>query len=128
MRSSVLGSEIVLLVGHGSRSELWFESIDACREVVKRALEPTRVEIAYLDHHPARFREVLRTLLTETKRIAIVPLLMAPGGHFLKDIGDHLAELMAEEPSLKLRLLPTLTEFDEVKSALASAVLSKLSA
>jgi sirohydrochlorin cobaltochelatase len=118
----------VLLVGHGSRNAAWFDATTACLEVVRAQLGGVRVDIAYLDHHPDRFKPTLAGLIADGFRVSVVPLLMAPGGHLLSDIEGHLEELRNMDPAVSLRLLPTLTEFDEVKIAFALAVQRALTA
>ena len=114
--------DVVLLVGHGSRSPAWFEAVDVCVGQVRAQLAGVRVELAYLDHHPDVFGATLDALVARGLSVAVVPLLMAPGGHLLGEIQAHIETLRDAGEGARLALLPTLTEFEGVGRAYAQAL------
>ena len=103
--------DVILLVGHGSRNPQWFDAMTGVIETLRTAMAPIPVEVAYLDNHPSRFAAVLPALVEQKHRVAVVPLLMAPGGHLLSDIKAFVDKLNQEEGAGLVDVLPTLTEF-----------------
>ena len=119
--------DVILLVGRGSRNPQWFEAMEGVIETLRAHVAPTPVEVAYLDNHPSRFSEVLPALIGRGQSVAVVPLLMAPGGHLLSDIKEFVDGLSSSAGGPDVTVLPTLTEYSEVREAFAAGVKAALS-
>ena len=75
-----------------------------------------------------KFVEILPQLHREGQRIAVVPLLMAPGGHLLSDIRSVVTTLSEQEGAVPITVLPTLTEYPEVRNAFSAGLKRLLNA
>ena len=116
------------MVGHGSKNAQWYTAMDAVVETLRDVVAPIPVKVAYLDNHPARFVELLPQLHEEGHRIAVVPLLMAPGGHLLSDIRAEVKTLNDREENARITVLPTWTEYPEVRDAFSAGLKRLLNA
>lgn len=109
----------LVVIAHGSRDPRHAATVAAlCARV--RTLRPgLRVEVGYLDFHPASVERVLEGLYREGVRdVVALPLLLTRAFHAKTDIPSVLAEVTERLPGLSVRRAPVLGPHQLLTTAL----------
>src|SRR5438309_12008985 len=86
----------ILLVGHGTRSEVGTAQFLALADDLRASLRPTAVEPAFLElQQPAIDAAVEQLLAGGCQRIVTFPLLLFAAGHAKEDIPAAVASALA---------------------------------
>ena len=111
----------IVLFGHGARDPEWARPMQRVREAVSVAAPDTPVELAFLEFMQPGLVEAIDTLVRAgMRRITIVPMFLAQGGHVKKDLPDLLAQAAAMHPQCQINLLSAVGETDSVIAAMAA--------
>jgi sirohydrochlorin cobaltochelatase len=115
-------TDALVLLAHGSPDPDWMAPVEATAARV-RARVPCPVVTATLEHGRGLAEAVAGLAAGGATRIAVVALLLSPGGrHFKRDIPAQVAAVQAAHPGLELRLAPGVLGMDAaVLDALAAA-------
>lgn len=112
--------EALVLFAHGARDPEWAVPFTRIQRLVAARCPDVAVELAFLEIMPPSLTETVNGLVAAgIKRIAIAPLFMAQGGHLKHDLPRLAAQLEAQHPGLRLRLLPAVGEAEEVLLAIS---------
>ena len=111
-------SEIIVAVWHGSKRPSWQAVIDDLMDYLKKASPRPVIGVAV---------DGVRAGLTAAyqqggRRLTILPLFTAPGGHVTDDIDQTMSAFSAEYPQVTLRRVPTLLELPAVRDAIIEAL------
>jgi sirohydrochlorin cobaltochelatase len=99
----------LVLVAHGSRDPRWRAPFERLVEALRAA--GTRVELGYLEAASPSIPEAIEAAATAgARRITVLPLFMASGGHVAEDIPRLLEPLFARWPDLVVTQLPPVGE------------------
>ena len=118
MGTRVENSEFVVVVWHGSKRPSWQAVIDDLMDYLK-ATSPRPVIGVAVDG----VRAGLTTAYQRGgRKLTILPLFTAPGGHVTDDIDETMRAFGAEHPQATLRRVPTLLELPAVRKAIKEAL------
>ena len=93
----------LLIVGHGTKSELGVAEFGQLVEQVRRRAPYADVACGFLELSPPPIQEVVAKLASEHPAIDVVPLVLVAAGHFKGDIPAALARERARHPGLTFR-------------------------
>lgn len=110
----------LLLFSHGSPDPEWARPMEALRARLAEQLAPMPVRLAFLPPANPDFMTVVETLADAGIRsLTVAPVFLARGGHVKKDLPE-LAAAAEARWQIRISLLPTLGESDEVLNAMAA--------
>ncbi len=86
-----------------------------------------RVELAFLEFMSPTLPEAIAALAAEgARRVAVVPIFLAQGGHLKRDLPVLLEEARAAHPGCEITLATAAGEADPVVAAMADYALGCL--
>jgi sirohydrochlorin cobaltochelatase len=110
----------LLLFAHGARDPSWAEPF---LRIVKRLNErhpDTRVAIAYLECMDPTLEAAIGGLVLEgVRRVTVVPLFLAQGGHLKQDLPKLIEELRRDHPSLRIAVTQAIGDSEDLTNAIA---------
>ena len=114
-----------ILIAHGAREPAWALPLRRVSDAVVAQASDLRVELAFMELMPPNLGECAEKLMAEGyKRILVVPLFIARGGHLMRDIPEELAALHEAHPDVTFELSAPVGESDAVVQAMAAHVLN----
>ena len=118
-----MSGKAILLFAHGARDPEWARPFQAIRTALAQAPGQPRVELAFLELMQPGLPDTAERLIAEGyDALVVVPLFMAQGGHFKRDLPVLLDDLRARHPSLKITLTPAIGDVPELTHAIAQWV------
>lgn len=101
----------LVLFAHGARTAAWREPLDALAAALRRADAGCDIELAFLELMPPDLPTAIDALAARgARRIAVLPVFWARGGHVVDDLPALLDAARARHPAVDFRTLPTLSE------------------
>jgi len=123
------GAPAVILFAHGARDPRWAEPVLALAQRLRQALPEAFVQPAFLEFlAPSLSEAVEAALALGHRRVTLVPVFIAVGGHLREDLPRLLAPLRAAYPDVSFEVLPALGESERVREAMAATVLEWIGA
>jgi sirohydrochlorin cobaltochelatase len=114
------GSAIILFA-HGAREPGWALPFERLRDRLRAS--GLRVELAYLSSMEPSLEQAAAVLAREgVKRVTIVPMFLAQGGHLKEDLPKMVADIRTLHPKTELRIASALGEDAEMLEAMAAWV------
>jgi sirohydrochlorin cobaltochelatase len=111
----------IILFAHGAREREWAAPFERLRERLRAS--GLRVELAYLGSMRPALEEAAAVLVREgRKRVTIVPLFLAQGGHLKEDLPKLVAALRGEHAGVEFEVTPALGDAPEMMDAMAAWV------
>lgn len=113
-------NKALVLFAHGSRDPEWATTLERiCRSV--RALAPeARVEPAFLEFGTPSLDDCAVGLIqTGYRKIIVVPVFLARGGHLKQDLPQLMDSLRQRYPDVVFELSAAIGEVDSVVNAMA---------
>ena len=105
----------VVLFAHGSREPDWARPFERLRDRVASELGREAVALAYLEHTPPTLQQAIDGLyLRGVRRISVVPVFLAVGGHLKRDLPRLLEDSIRTHPGLQAQATPPLGEIDSI--------------
>src|SRR4051812_2837201 len=90
----------VILFAHGAREREWALPFERLRDRLRAS--GLRVELAYLGSMAPALEQAAAVLAREgRKRITVVPMFLAQGGHLKEDLPKLVAALREEHPGVE---------------------------
>ena len=112
-----------VLFGHGARDPQWADSMRRVAEALRQHAPGRRVELAFLEFIAPDLAACVESLIGEGyRRLLIVPLFIAQGGHLKNDVPRLIDALRARHPTVELVLEPPVGEAESVVQAMAAHV------
>ncbi|AUN94036.1 sirohydrochlorin chelatase [Pseudazoarcus pumilus] len=119
-----MSESAIVLFGHGARDPQWAEPMCRAREILRRAAPDTEVELAFLEFMQPGLVDTIDCLARGgARRITVVPMFLAQGGHVKKDLPDLLDAARERHPTCQIELVPAVGESDMVIAAMAEYAL-----
>ena len=112
-----------VLFGHGARDPQWGDSMRRVATALREHAPEQRVELAFLEFIAPDLAACVEALIAEGyRRLLIVPLFIAQGGHLKNDVPRLIDALRARYPAVELVLVPPVGEAESVVQAMAAHV------
>lgn len=114
----------IILFAHGARDPEWANPMRRVRAAML-AQQPERlVELAFLEFLSPDLPASVSALVAQgAKKIVVVPMFIAQGGHLKRDLPEMLDQLRSTWPDIQFSLRRAIGEDDLVIQAMASATL-----
>ncbi len=113
----------VILFAHGARDAEWRAPVDSLAARVAAQLPDAEVRCAFLEHMAPTLPDAVSVLASSgSRRLVIVPVFLARGGHLKHDLPRLLEALRADFPGVELRATPPVGEAEPVLAAMAAWV------
>lgn len=119
----VLDSAIILFA-HGARDAQWAEPFVRIRDQLERALSTTPVVVAFLECMSPTLEQAVRELARQgIRKITLIPMFLARGGHLKQDLPLLIAAVQKNHPELTLHISPAIGESEAILHALSDWIL-----
>lgn len=117
----------LILFAHGARDPEWANPMRRVQAVVRERLPGVPVELAFLEFMAPNLGDCARELIAGgARRIVVMPMFIARGGHLKRDVPELLAALQVAHPGVELTLGDVIGEQEIVVQAMAEASLQSL--
>jgi sirohydrochlorin cobaltochelatase len=115
--------DAVVLLAHGARDARWLLPFRELRRVVAAKAAPARVSLAFAEYATPTLQDVVRDLCDAgARRLLVVPVFLAGGGHVAKDIPALVAAERARHAGVDIAVSGAIGEEPEVVQAMVEAV------
>lgn len=115
----------LILFAHGARDPEWASPMRRVCAAVRAQAPDFRVELAFLEFMTPTLRDCAQILLAENyRRILVLPMFIAQGGHLKHDLPQLINELREQNPLVSFELAGAVGEAASVVQAMADHVLS----
>ncbi len=110
----------IVLFGHGARDPEWAGPMRRIRDTLLARPEAPRVELAFLEFMSPTLPEAIAALAQAgARKVAVVPVFLAQGGHLKRDLPVLLDEARAAHPGCEITLATAAGEAEPVERAMA---------
>jgi len=110
----------VILFGHGARDPAWAGPMQRMSERMREMEPELEVALAFLELMSPSLAEAAEALIAGgCRRLVVVPVFLAQGGHLKRDLPALLAEIAARHPQVEFRLEQAVGEAEPVVAAIA---------
>jgi sirohydrochlorin cobaltochelatase len=124
-----MSSQAIILFAHGARDPEWAAPFGIIQKQLQAARPETQVVLAFQDFMtPSLEAAVAQSAAQGAKRIVLVPLFMAQGGHLKQDLPLLVGKIRQQHPRIELQVLPAIGDAPEILQAIADWVLRTTSA
>jgi sirohydrochlorin cobaltochelatase len=123
-----VSDQAVILFAHGARDPEWAQPFATIKRQLQAARPEVQVELAFQDFMtPSLEAAVSQSVAQGARRIVLVPLFMAQGGHLKQDLPLLVEKISAQHPQLELQVMPAIGDAPEILQAIADWVLRSAS-
>ena len=114
----------IILFAHGARDADWAAPFRVIQKQLQAARPDTQVALAFQDFMtPTLEAAVAASAGQGAKRIVLVPLFMAQGGHLKQDLPLLVGRIRELHPQLEIRVMPAIGDAPEILQAITDWVL-----
>ena len=114
----------IILFAHGARDPEWANPLRRIQAVVRERIAEVPVELAFLEVIAPSLPESTARLVAEgARKIVVLPLFIARGGHLKREVPEMLDGLRSTYPDVQFSLGTAIGENEIVVQAMASAAL-----
>ncbi len=119
-----MSEQAIILFAHGARDPEWAAPFGIIQKQLQAARPQVQVALAFQDFMtPTLEAAVAQSAAQGAKRIVLVPLFMAQGGHLKQDLPVLVAKIREQHPQLDLQVLPAIGDAPEILQAITDWVL-----
>lgn len=116
-----MNTDALVLFGHGARDPEWARPMQRTREQLRSLAPGLPVELAFLEFMTPTLAQAIDRLVDGgARRIAVVPMFIAQGGHLKSDVPDLVAAARARHPGCEIVQAPAVGEAESVIAAMAA--------
>lgn len=116
----------MILFAHGARDQQWSKTLDALRVRIDAALPQIRVSVAFLEFQAPTLADCIdEAVRSGAKRIQVMPVFWASGGHVSNDLPPLLARVRTAHPGVTIELLPVLSELPGMLDFIAEYIVGR---
>lgn len=114
----------LVLFAHGARDPAWADPMRRVQSTIRQMCPELPVELAFLEFMAPNLSECLAGLLADgVKRVVIVPMFIARGGHLKHDLPQMIEALRSTYPDVQFCLCGAIGEQEAVIQAMAVTAL-----
>lgn len=114
----------LILFAHGARDPEWANPMRRVQAAVRSLNPMLSVELAFLEFMAPNLADCIAGLIGGgAKKIVIMPMFIARGGHLKRDVPELLAALRIAHPDVEFVLGDAIGENEIVVQAMATAAL-----
>jgi len=115
-------SSALILFGHGARDPAWAEPMRRVQAAIRQRGGGSRVELAFLEFLAPTLADCAAGLVADgVRRIVVLPMFIAQGGHLKRDLPGRLQRLRAAHDGVDFTLAAAIGESEIVIRAMAEA-------
>jgi sirohydrochlorin cobaltochelatase len=111
-------SEIILLVGHGSRDPAGNREIETFADRWRRRHPDWRIEVCFIEFAEVLVADGLTRAARLARRVVVVPLILNAAGHVKMEIPEHIEAARARHPATEFIYAPHLDACEPILSIL----------
>lgn len=117
----------LILFAHGARDPAWAEPMRDVQALICAQSPNTPVSLAFLEFISPTLDLCVDALVEQgVRRITILPMFMAAGGHLIKDLPNLVAAIQLKYPMLDFEIKPPVGVLPAVQQAMADCALAWL--
>jgi len=117
----------LILFAHGARDPAWADPMRRVQAAIRARFENVAVELAFLEFMTPTLSECVATLVGQgARRIIVLPMFIAQGGHLKKDVPELLQVLRSTHENVEFSLASAVGEQEIVVQAMAEAAIGLL--
>lgn len=117
-------SVALILFAHGARDPEWAAPMRRVQAAIQASLPGQSVALAFLEFMAPTLSDcVAQQIAAGARRVVIVPMFIAQGGHLKKEVPLLLADLRSTYPQVEFSLSGPIGEQERVIQAMAGSVL-----
>ena len=114
----------LILFAHGARDPEWAEPMRRVQAAIRRQQPDVPVELAFLEFMAPTLPDCIATLVAGgARKIVVMPMFIARGGHLKRDVPELLEKLRAAHPEVEFSLGGVIGEQEIVVQAMAAATI-----
>lgn len=122
-------SSALILFAHGARDPEWAAPLRRVQTAVRGRAAGLPVELAFLEFMSPTLADCAAGLVAGgARKILVLPMFIARGGHLKRELPEMLAALRAAYPDVEFALGDAVGEHEAVVGAMAGAALDALGA
>ena len=119
-----MSDQAIILFAHGARDPDWAAPFGMIKQQLQAARPEVQVELAFHDFMtPTLEAAAAQSAAQGAKRIVLVPLFMAQGGHLKQDLPLLVAKIREQHPHIELQVMPAIGDAPEILQAITDWVL-----
>lgn len=116
----------LILFAHGARDPEWANPMRRVQAILQQQVVGIDVELAFLEFTAPTLADCAEKSIAQgARRILVVPLFIARGGHLKREVPEMLDVLRSTYPEVEFTLTPPIGENESVIHAMAAAVLGE---
>lgn len=114
----------LILFAHGARDPEWAEPMRRVQAAIRRQQPDVPVELAFLEFMAPTLPDCIAALVAGgARKIVVMPMFIARGGHLKRDVPELLEKLRSAHPEVQFSLGGVIGEQEIVVQAMATATL-----
>ena len=114
----------LVLFAHGARDPEWANPMRRVQAEILQRLPGVTVELAFLEFMAPTLLDCVNGLIEQgVRKIVVLPMFIAQGGHLKRDVPELLEQLRGQHPGVEFLLSGPIGENEIVVQAMASAAL-----
>ena len=114
----------LILFAHGARDPEWAEPMRRVQAAIRQQIADVPVELAFLEFMAPTLPDCIATLVANgARKIVVMPMFIARGGHLKRDVPELLEKLRSAHPEVQFLLGGVVGEQEIVVQAMAAATL-----
>lgn len=114
----------LILFAHGARDPEWAEPMRRVQAAIRQQQPDVPVELAFLEFMAPTLPDCIAGLVAGgARKIVVMPMFIARGGHLKRDVPELLEKLRSAHPEVQFSLGGVIGEQEIVVQAMASATL-----
>lgn len=115
----------LILFAHGARDPEWASPMRRVCAALQAQASELRVELAFLEFMSPTLRDCAQALLAENyRRLIVLPMFIAQGGHLTHDLPQLINELREQNPQVCFEVARAVGEAESVVLAMVSHALA----
>ena len=119
-----MSDQAIILFAHGARDPEWAAPFGLIQQQLQAARPDVLVLVAFQEFMaPSLDAAVAQSAAQGAKRIVLVPLFMAQGGHLKQDLPLLVGKIRQQHPRIELRVMPAIGDAPEILQAITDWVL-----